>query len=79
MFTIGGSSNRDLLLLSTLQEFDIPSIDMRMLYSRSDAHPSSQSGREIMKGVIDCLHYCLPGPLDVAGPLFHQLLLEILN
>ena len=52
--------NRDLLLLSTLQEFDIPSIDMRMLYSRSDAHPSSQSGREIMKGVLSALLFTWP-------------------
>ena len=68
--------NRDLMLLSRLQMVGIPSLDMRMLYSQSDAHISSQSGRHIMRGVIDCLHICLPGPLDVVGQLFHQLLLD---
>lgn len=69
--------NRDLMLLSRLQKIGMPYLDMRMLYSRSDAHISSQSGRHIMRGVIDCLHICLPGPLDVVGQLFHQLLLDI--
>ncbi|CAJ1959024.1 unnamed protein product [Cylindrotheca closterium] len=43
-------------------------LDMRMLYSRSDAHPGKN-------GFIgDCLHYKSPGPLDVIAPLFQQLL-----
>ena len=69
--------NRDLLLLSKLQEMNMPYMDVRMLYSRSDAHISSQTGRPLMKGVIDCLHMCMPGPLDVAGRLFHRLLMDI--
>lgn len=39
-------------------------IDMAPLYDRIDAHPSH-----------DCLHYCLPGPLD----LFAVLLLNMLS
>lgn len=69
--------NRDLMLLNRLAKIGIPSLDMRMLYSRSDAHISSQSGRQLMRGTIDCLHMCLPGPLDVVGRLFHQLLVDL--
>ena len=43
-------------------------LDMRTLYSRSDAHPGKNGF------VGDCLHYKSPGPLDVIAPLFQQLL-----
>jgi len=43
-------------------------LDMRMLYSRSDAHPGKNGF------VGDCLHFKSPGPLDVIAPLFQQLL-----
>lgn len=48
-------------------------LDMRMLYSRSDAH----LGKNGFVG--DCLHYKSPGPLDVIAPLFQQLLDRINN
>ncbi|EJK69465.1 hypothetical protein THAOC_09276 [Thalassiosira oceanica] len=64
--------HRDLLLLDRLNRAKIPYLDMRMLYSRSDAHVSSMRGSRIQG---DCLHLCSPGPLDVIGRLFHQLLL----
>ena len=70
---------RDLYVLSLLQARGIPYLDMRMLYSRSDAHVSS-SGQQVQVGMqmrVDCLHLCAPGPLDVIGPLFHKLLLDI--
>ena len=60
---------RDLLLISRLQSIRMPYLDVRMLYSRSDAHMSSQTN-----GQRDCLHLCSPGPLDVVGRLFHQFL-----
>lgn len=63
---------RDLMLLHRLQKFNIPYLDMRMLYSRSDSHIDSQSSIR-----RDCLHICAPGPLDVIGRLFRQLLLEL--
>lgn len=47
-------------------------LDMRMLYSRSDAHPGS--GQTVPN---DCLHFTAPGPLDVVAPLFQRLLTEI--
>ena len=55
---------RDLYALSELPRHGIHVIDMRMLYYRSDAHP----------GTPDCLHMCVPGPLDIIAPLFSQLL-----
>ena len=64
--------HRDLLLLDRLNRANIPYIDMRMLYSRSDAHISSMKGSQ----PGDCLHLCSPGPLDIIGRLFHQLLLS---
>jgi len=39
-------------------------MDLRMLYSRGDAHQG-----------IDCLHMCQPGPLDSTVPsVFYNLL-----
>jgi hypothetical protein len=38
-------------------------MDLRMLYSRGDAHQG-----------IDCLHLCQPGPLDVVPVVFQNLL-----
>ncbi len=38
-------------------------IDMSALYQRPDSHPgNNQQGRP-----PDCLHYCLPGPLNIFG------------
>jgi hypothetical protein len=53
-----------------LQAHNIPFLDMRMLYSRSDAHPYSRGRGK----VTDCLHFCSPGPLDVFPSLFMRLL-----
>ena len=64
---------RDLFLISRLQRVGIPYLDLRMLYSRSDGHISSQTN----DGGHDCLHLC-HGPLDVIGRLFHQLLISLL-
>lgn len=50
----------------------MPYLDMRMLYSRSDAHVNSLDASQ-----NDCLHLCAPGPLDVVGRVFHNFLLEI--
>ncbi len=37
-------------------------LDVSPLYLRPDAHPSSVPGV-----APDCLHFCLPGPLDIVG------------
>lgn len=65
--------NRDLYLLSKLRQHNVPSIDFRMLYSRTDAKISSRG--DFRNG--DCIHLCWPGPLDVIGLLFSKLLGEL--
>jgi hypothetical protein len=60
----------DKSVLRRLQQRNIPFLDMRMLFSRSDAHPSSKE----RTNPIDCLHFCAPGPLDMFAILFLHLL-----
>ena len=61
---------RDMYALARLKQIKwIPFMDMRMLYSRTDSHPSSRS-----RSNKDCLHLCTPGPLDVAADVFQDLL-----
>ena len=60
----------DKTVICHLQELGIPFLDMRMLFSRSDAHPSSKRRTRLM----DCLHFCSPGPLDMFAILFLRLL-----
>ena len=60
----------DKSVIRRLQERSIPFLDMRMLFSRSDAHPASKQRTY----PIDCLHFCSPGPLDMFAILFLQLL-----
>jgi len=45
--------------------FGFEVVDMKPLYLRPDSHPGDE----------DCLHYCMPGPLD----LFPVLLLQMLH
>jgi len=47
---------------STIMNYEV--IDMSPLYFRADAHPG-----------FDCLHYCVPGPLDLFSILFLNKLL----
>mmetsp|Transcript_12201 Transcript_12201/g.18895 ORF Transcript_12201/g.18895 Transcript_12201/m.18895 type:complete len:372 (-) Transcript_12201:247-1362(-) len=61
------SYERDMYALSQFPFHGIHTIDMRMLYFRSDAHITPS----------DCLHMCSPGPLDVIAPLFSDLLDKI--
>ena len=52
---------------------NIPAIDMFPLYLRPDAHPGKNAVHWVQFGG-DCLHYCLPGPLDIfATLLLHYL------
>jgi hypothetical protein len=55
---------RDSLMISILQKHEIPFLDLRMLYSRSDAHVDANK---------DCLHFCSPGPLDIFPNLVFRL------
>ena len=52
----------------------IPVLDMAPLYLRPDAHPSMNKVLMHKLTDYDCLHYCLPGPLDI----FAQILLTML-
>ncbi|PIN23554.1 hypothetical protein CDL12_03717 [Handroanthus impetiginosus] len=40
---------------------------------RPDGHPGVHWGNRWMKGYSDCIHWCLPGPVDV----WNELLLEV--
>jgi hypothetical protein len=42
-----------------------PVLHLEPLYYRADAHPVRDD---------DCLHYCIPGPLDLAAILLHHML-----
>lgn len=59
---------RDMYALGVLPTHNIHVIDMRMLYYRSDAHVGSGLPRG------DCMHMCIPGPLDIIAPLFADFL-----
>ena len=75
MFSSSGreSYEWDLYLLSRLQELNMPYLDLRMLYSRSDGHIASQFA-ESSGG--DCRHFC-NGPMDVLASLFQKLLMDL--
>jgi hypothetical protein len=60
---------RDLYAIHHFQTLGIPLLDFRMLYSRTDAHVGSQG-----RPGTDCLHFCMPGPLEVSNVLFQNLL-----
>ena len=64
----------DKAVIRRLQEFDILFLDLRMLYSRSDAHPGSKPIEPCQHWLCDCLHFCSPGPLDTFAILFLHLL-----
>lgn len=49
---------------NTDQKFWILDVTMAMLM-RPDGHPGAHWGNQWMKGINDCLHWCLPGPIDV--------------
>ncbi|PWA58533.1 protein ALTERED XYLOGLUCAN 4 [Artemisia annua] len=49
---------------SKKKKFKVMDITMAMAM-RADGHPGSHWGNKWMKGINDCLHWCLPGPIDV--------------
>ncbi|GAB4836621.1 hypothetical protein Ancab_001534 [Ancistrocladus abbreviatus] len=38
---------------------------MRLMLMRPDGHPGSHWNNKWMKGYNDCVHWCMPGPIDV--------------
>lgn len=47
----------------------------RAMLMRPDGHPGAYWGNKWMKGYSDCIHWCLPGPIDT----WNEFLLEILR
>ena len=73
---------RDGRAVTKLQRYNIPIIDVRMLYNRSDAHPykrGKKRKKRRKRTMPDCLHFCVPGPLDVIPPLVQQKLTQHAN
>lgn len=62
--------DNDAYLYSKIYGFKV--MDMSFLYDRADSHPGYYN-----KPTPDCLHYCIPGPLDIFSVLmYHELLAE---
>eukprot|EP00040_Diaphanoeca_grandis_P002651 m.278678 g.278678 ORF g.278678 m.278678 type:complete len:426 (-) comp137854_c0_seq1:109-1386(-) len=62
---------RDERVLVRLQQHGLPFLDMRMLYNRTDAHVGDMAERR------DCMHYCIPGALDIVPSCIQQVLLKL--
>ncbi|KAL3526447.1 hypothetical protein ACH5RR_011103 [Cinchona calisaya] len=54
--------------------FDVLDVTGAMLM-RPDGHPGLHWGNQWMKGYSDCIHWCLPGPIDA----WNEFLLEVLR
>ena len=61
---------RDAFAAQQLAAAGVVIIDMRMVYSRPDDHIGSYPRS------TDCMHFCMPGPLDIIPPLFQHALLS---
>ncbi|XP_031094784.1 protein ALTERED XYLOGLUCAN 4-like isoform X1 [Ipomoea triloba] len=46
----------------------------RAMLMRPDGHPGEFWGNKWMKGYSDCIHWCLPGPIDTWSELLLQML-----
>lgn len=46
-----------------------------MMLMRPDGHPGVHWGNQWMKGYSDCIHWCLPGPIDA----WNELMLEMIK
>ena len=68
MYNYGAFASRDERVVRKLRAHHLPYVDLRMLYNRTDAHVDSYVGHG------DCLHYCMPGALDVVPVLLFALL-----
>lgn len=52
-------------------EFEVLDVT-EMMSTRVDGHPGVHWGNQWMKGYSDCIHWCMPGPVDT----WNELLLE---
>lgn len=48
----------------------------RAMLMRPDGHPGAYWGNKWMKGYNDCVHWCLPGPIDVWNDFLMAFLTE---
>ncbi|KAL3629250.1 hypothetical protein CASFOL_026472 [Castilleja foliolosa] len=46
----------------------------KIMSMRRDGHPGIHWGNKWMKGYSDCIHWCLPGPVDVWNGLLFELI-----
>lgn len=53
--------------------FDVIDIT-RAMQMRPDGHPGIYWGNKWMKGYNDCIHWCLPGPIDVWNEFLFEML-----
>ncbi|XP_057486766.1 xyloglucan O-acetyltransferase 4-like [Actinidia eriantha] len=51
----------------------------RAMLMRPDGHPGAYWGNKWMKGYDDCVHWCLPGPIDVWNDLLLAMLKKEAN
>lgn len=52
-------------MIYSLRKYNITIIRMDPLFTRSDSHPHN---------LDDCLHYSLPGPINIFSRLFYHLI-----
>ncbi|KAL8471418.1 hypothetical protein ACS0TY_028903 [Phlomoides rotata] len=55
-------------------QFEVVDVTEMMLM-RPDGHPGLYWGNRWMKGYNDCIHWCMPGPIDA----WNELLLELIT
>ncbi|KAK8506911.1 hypothetical protein V6N13_094069 [Hibiscus sabdariffa] len=48
----------------------------RAMMMRPDGHPGEFWGNKWMKGYNDCVHWCMPGPIDVWNDFFMAILIR---
>lgn len=53
--------------------FEIVDVTRAMLM-RPDGHPGAYWGNKWMKGYSDCIHWCLPGPIDTWNEFLQEIL-----
>ena len=64
----------DELNVNNAKELGMKIIDMSPLYYRADAHPSVSKLLLHKKTEHDCLHYCIPGPLNLFAVILMNML-----
>ncbi|KAA0053698.1 protein ALTERED XYLOGLUCAN 4-like [Cucumis melo var. makuwa] len=55
------------------RRFEVIDVTMAMMM-RADGHPGEFWGNKWMKGYNDCVHWCLPGPIDAWNDLLMALI-----